>query len=50
MEKDRNKLLKVVKKNDTIFTIEIDYRKENIESIAKEFKEQISQIKKDYQK
>ena len=50
MEKDRNKLLKVVKKNDTIFTIEIDYRKENIESIAKEFKEQIAQIKKDCQK
>ena len=50
MEKDKNKLLKVVKKSDTTFTIEIDYRKENIESIAKEFKEQIAQIKKDYLK
>ena len=50
MKKDKNKLLKVVKKSDTTFTIEIDYKKENIESIAKEFKEQIAQIKKDYLK
>ena len=50
MKKERNKILKVVKKSDTIFTIEIDYRKENIEAIAKEFKEQIAQIKKDYLK
>ena len=50
MKKDRNKLLKVVKKSDTTFTIEIDYKKENVEAIAKEFREQIIQIKKDYQK
>ena len=47
MKKDRNKLLKVVKKSDTTFTIEIDYKKENVEAIAKEFREQIIQIKKE---
>ena len=50
MEKEKNKLLKVVKKSDTTFTIEIDYKKENLETIAKEFREQIAQIKKEYQK
>ena len=50
MEKEKNKLLKVVKKSDTTYTIEIDYKKENTEAIVKEFREQIAQIKKDYQK
>ena len=50
MEKEKNKLLKVVKKSDTTYTIEIDYKKENTEAIVKEFREQIAQIKKDHQK